>query len=51
MTTAEGEEIIALPKREQTLEEMERTKQFALEVFLPLFILSSFVTLKFCHHT
>ncbi|XP_046650849.1 meiosis regulator and mRNA stability factor 1-like isoform X2 [Daphnia pulicaria] len=30
MTTAEGEEIIALPKREQTLEEMERTKQFAV---------------------
>lgn len=32
MATADGEEIIALPKREQTLEEMERTKQFAVEV-------------------
>lgn len=32
MTTADGEEIIALPKREQTLDEVERTKQFALEV-------------------
>jgi meiosis arrest female protein 1 len=39
MTTAEGEEIIALPKREQTLEEMERTKQFAVEVFLLSFCL------------
>lgn len=42
MATADGEETIALPKREQTLEEMERTKQFASEVglsnlpFLPL---------------
>ncbi|XP_059351299.1 meiosis regulator and mRNA stability factor 1-like isoform X2 [Daphnia carinata] len=32
MTTADGEEIIALPKREQTSDEVERTKQFALEV-------------------
>ena len=43
MTTAEGEEIIALPKREQTLEEMERTKQFALEVFC---LFSFFLHLK-----
>ena len=32
MTTTEGAEIVALPKREQTFEEMERTKQFAVEV-------------------
>jgi len=32
MATADGEETIALPKREQTFEEMERTKQFAVEV-------------------
>jgi len=32
MATADGHETIALPKREQTFEEMERTKQFALEV-------------------
>ena len=32
MATADGEEVIALPKREQTFEEMERTKQFAIEV-------------------
>lgn len=33
MAAADGEEFIALPKREQTFEEMERTKQFAVEVF------------------
>jgi meiosis arrest female protein 1 len=32
MAAADGEELIALPKREQTFEEMERTKQFAVEV-------------------
>lgn len=32
MVTGEGEEIITLPKREQTYDEMERTKQFAHEV-------------------
>ncbi len=42
MATAEGEEIIALPKREQTFDEMERTKQFALEVSLLL-------QLSFCY--
>lgn len=44
MATAEGEEIIALPKREQTFDEMERTKQFALEVF-KTFIIQDYIFL------
>lgn len=42
MASAEGEEIVALPKREQTLDEMERTKQFALEVRFSIFSLICF---------
>lgn len=39
MASSEGEDIISLPKREQTFEEMERTKQFALEVTTFTFVL------------
>ena len=32
ITSIEGDKIISLPKREQTPDEIERTKQFAAEV-------------------
>ena len=32
MGVINGESVIGMPKREQTFEEMERTKQFAVEV-------------------
>lgn len=32
MGVVNGESVIGMPKREQTFEEMERTKQFAVEV-------------------
>lgn len=46
MATADGEEVVALPKREQTMEEMERTKQFAIEVGVFLLHLSCCSTVR-----
>lgn len=47
----EDDKMIAIPKREQTPEEIERTKQFATEVSLVYDLLSNFLIINFAQLT